>query len=157
MARVTITGRLLDGGGDAIPASQQPRLWAVPEKAVISEGEAITNDEVAASLQTDGRFSVQVDNAAGLRWSLWVDRLPPGQETEPPEKRARHWVQWTRWFYPGAGGDLGDTLPIDHPTMLWIGPTAPPVNEDGTWDDGLRWLNSNPSSSEYGWIRRWEA
>lgn len=157
MARVPMTGKLVDGGGDPIDQTLEPRLWAVPERSVISEGEAITDDEVLADLEPNGDFSVMVDNAAGLRWRLWVDRLAPGQETEPPEHRARMWVQWTDWFFPGAGGDIGDTYPVDNASMMWVGPTAPPVNEDGTWDDGLRWLNSNPSSSEYGWIRRWEA
>lgn len=157
MARVSIRGRLVDGGGDVISGLQEPRLWAVPERSVISEGEAITDDEVLAALSSDGTFTVEVDNAIGLRWRLWVDRLPPGQETEPPERRARQWVQWTDWFYPGTGGDLGDTYPVDSASVMWIGPTPPPVNDDGTWDDGTRWLNNDSSSEQFGWIRRWEA
>lgn len=157
MARVPITGKLVDGGGQIIPASLQPRLFGVPSRSVMSEGEAITDDEVQATLNpTTGAFTIQLDNAAGLRWRLWVDRLVPGQETEPPKNRARQWVQWTDWFYPGTGGDIGDTYPVDNASMLWIGPTAPPTNDGGTWDDGVRWLNNDSSSDQYGWIRRWE-
>lgn len=158
MARVSITGRLVDGGGDVLDPELQPRLWGVPERSVISEGEAITDDEVLADLDpSTGDFTIMLDNAAGLRWRLWVDRLVPGQETEPPERRARHWVQWTDWFYPGTGGDIGDTYPVDNPSMLWVGPTPPPTNADGTWDEGMRWLDSDPDSADFGYIKRWRA
>lgn len=156
MARVPITGRLVDGGGDVLDPTLNPRLWGVPERSVISEGEAITDDEVRADLQSTGDFTIMLDNAPGLRWRLWVDRLVPGQETEPPERRARQWVQWTDWFFPGTGGDIGDTYPVDNASMLWIGVAPPPRNEDGTWDEGTRWLDSNPNSSHFAWIRRWE-
>lgn len=161
MARVPIRGKLVDGGGDVLDPTLQPRLWGVPERAVLSEGEAITDDEVLADLTLTGSnagdFTIMLDNAIGLRWRLWVDRLVPGQETEPTERRSRQWVQWTDWFYPGAGGDIGQTAPVDNASVMWVGPTPPPTNDDGTWDPGLRWLNNNPSSSEYGWISRWEA
>lgn len=158
MARVPITGKLVDGGGDVLDPLLQPRLWGVPERSVISEGEAITDDEVLATLNpATGAFTIQLDNAPGLRWRLWVDRLVPGQETEPPERRARQWVQWTDWFYPGTGGDIGDTYPVDNASMLWIGTVPPPLNEDGTWDDGTRWLDTNQASPDFAYIKRWEA
>lgn len=153
MALVTITGKLTDAGGKVIPASQQPRLYAVPSKPSAWGPAALTDDEVLANLNpTTGAFSVQVENAPDVQYSLWLDRLLPGQETEPPERRARNWVMWKEPFDPGTGGDVGDLSPVVGVEVLWIGPTPPP-----TFQKNTRWLDSRPSSPDYGWIKKWKA
>jgi len=152
MALAPIRGKLTDAGGKLMPALQQSRLWAVPSRPTVFGAAVMTDDEVLCNLNpATGEFTVQLDNAPGLRYTLWLDRLPPGQETEPPERRSRNWVLWKEPFAPGAGGDIGDLPPTDDQIeIMWIGPTPPP-----TFREGTRWLDSNPDSADFGWIKKW--
>jgi len=158
MAYVEATGRLTDAGNTAFLASLEPRLWAVPEKSASYGPGLITDDEVLCELNTAaganaGQFSVMLQNAPGMRYTLWLDRLVPGQQGEPPEKRARQWVQWSKPFHPGEGGRIGDLMPVDVVGLIWIGQTPPPGGPP--WPKDTRWLDSNPSSPDFGWIKKW--
>ena len=154
MAMVEVTGKVTDAGGVLIPAVQNPRLWAVPVKATAYGDALLTDDEVDCNLDPDtGEFTVLLNNAPGLRYVLMIDRLPPGQETEPPKNRARNWVQWSNPFWPANGGDIGDLPPVEVVGLMWIGTAEPPGGP--AWMNGTRWLDTNPSSSAYGWIKKW--
>lgn len=159
MAWVEVTGTLTDAGGAAFPTSQEPRLWAVPVKSTAFGPVLLTGDEVLADLNTaagatQGQFSIRLQNIPGIRYTLWLDRLMPGQETQPPEKRARSWEQWSEPFHPGDGGRIGDLGPVEYVGAIWIGQTPPPGGPP--YPVGTRWLDSNPSSPDYGWIKKWE-
>lgn len=155
MALVTVTGKLTDAGGAPFPANLEPRLYAVPLKATAFGEALLSDDEVLATLASSGSFSVDIENPPGVRYVMFLDRLIPGQELEPPEKRARSWVQWSDPFFPGAGGDIGDLSGTeDYIGVLWIGPTPPPNGPP--WPVGTRWLDSNPASDDFAWIKKWE-
>lgn len=158
MAWVDVTGRLTNAGGEVIDATLQPRLWAVPDKSRAFGPVLLTDDEVRADLVTTGSnagdFTVRVQNIPGIRYTLWLDRLIPGQESEPPANRARNWVQWSEPFHPGEGGSIGNLLPIEYVGAIWIGQSPPPGGP--SYPTGTRWLDSNPSSPDFGWIKKWE-
>lgn len=111
MTFVTVTGKCTDANGTPIPAAQQPRLWAVPEGSSVTSDGAITGDEIDCNLQADGAFSVLLNNE--IRYSLWLDRLPPSQASEQPGKRSRTWEQWTEPFWPDIGGPIDDLVDVN--------------------------------------------
>ena len=110
MALVTITGNVWDAGNTPIPASQEPRLWAKPKGEYIGEGLS-TATEVQATLNAaTGAFTIDVESVPGLFYDFELDWLIPGQEDEPPERRARGFAQWLS-IYPGAGGHISGLGP----------------------------------------------
>lgn len=110
MALVTITGNAWDHSRAPIPASLQPRLWFRPIAAHIS-GSLLAGVEVQATLTAStGAFTVKVESGPGLKYRVSMDWLVPGQETEPPENRARSYVEWPYEVYPDVGGDIGDLI-----------------------------------------------
>lgn len=150
MALVTITGNAWDGDRAPIPAVQQPRLWAVPDRSFTSGNGMFTQNEVLADLDIDtGQFTARIESLPGVRWRFRLDWLIPGQEDEEPGNRARGYEEWD-WFHPAAGGDIGDLGPALTVGVMWIGPTEPPSKLPGT-----RWLVTDPASSNYGLILKW--
>lgn len=153
MPLVTVTGKALDASGVPIPAAQQPRLFVRPTESTVWGETAYTGDEVECEyVPSTGGFRVQLDNRPGIRYTLWMDRLRPGQESEPPERRARSWEQWSRPFHPGEGGPIGDITP-EPVGPLWYGPTPPPGGPN--YPVGTRWLVTDENSADYGWIVKW--
>lgn len=154
MAIVTVTGRVGRMDNSRVPASRMPRLWAVPVQSTAFGDALLTDDEVSLNLDPEtGQFSGQLNNAPGIRYTIWMDRLIPGQESEAPPNRARDWVQWSKPFHPGDGGDIGDLVPVDFVGLIWIGENPPPGGPG--YRPGTRWLVSDPSSPNFGWIVKW--
>lgn len=128
MALKLVTGSLWDHMQVVIPANQYPRLWFRPDGPSVSSSGLQTDMSVRATYnQATGFFSVELDNRPGMRYRPWVDYLIPGQETEPPEDRARGRVEWDFWVYPANGGPIWDLtdVPIFGPTIM-LGEGAPP-------------------------------
>lgn len=109
MALVTITGKAWDASHDPIPATLMPRMFLKLADNSVGAG-LLTDDEVDCELQSDGSWSVQVDNEAGP-YVPCLDRLVPGQESEAPENRSRRYKEWPS-FWPGPGGDISALMPF---------------------------------------------
>lgn len=111
MPLVTITGRAWDPGQNPVPAELEPRLFFEINDAQVVSGALLADVETQATLNfATGQFSVQV--FSDLTDKIWyravMDHLIPGQETEPPARRARGHVYWPQRIYPDVGGDIGD-------------------------------------------------
>lgn len=149
MPLVQIYDNLWDASRSPIPAELEPRLFFCPDSTSTASG-LISDAEVQAGLNaTTGEFSVWLESAPGLTYTPYVDWLIPGQEREAPGKRARGHAEF-KSFHPGEGGRLSDLAPGALVGFMWIGPTPPPAVQRGT-----RWLDTNPSSPDYGLIKRW--
>lgn len=81
-----------------------------PEKGSFVGAGLQAGVEVSAALQADGSFSVELESEPGVMWVGELDWLIPGQETEPPERRARGRAEWPP-FWPGQGGDISALMP----------------------------------------------
>lgn len=124
MALVTITGRARDHARVAIPASLQPRLWFVPKQAEIGEGLMTATEVLATWTGASGQFSVEVES--GLVYRVRMDWLIPGRETEPPEKRARGFVEWPFDIHSDVGGNVDDLIDlVIGNDLVYCSPTAP--------------------------------
>lgn len=133
MALVEITGSAWDHSHVVIPASLQPRLWAKPVASRIA-GSLLAGVESRANLNlTNGSFWVRVES--GLDYVMTMDWLVPGQETEPPEKRARSSVEWPVFNSGGGGPITGLYPPVPMGTITAeLGP-PPPGTEGIVWID----------------------
>lgn len=146
MTLVTISGTFTDGGGVAIPAGQEPRLFAVPDRPYVGPSGVMTDDEVPCVIAEDGKsFSVQVDNTPGVLWTLQHDRLVPGQELESPGKRARDFVQWSQPFWPGQGGDIAALGP-----WTWMQGVVAGFGPVTEWPWPVLYLNLSEPSGKLG-------
>ena len=136
MALVEIYGTLQDDLRALIPPGQYPRLFLVKEKPTITRfGGLQPNLEVQATYnQATGFFRFTVESGPGIRYRLFVDWLPPGQELELPENRSRDRVWWPQWIYPGDGGGISSLpqAPLT-PDTVWVGLTPPPHDWPGFW------------------------
>ncbi|MGX9349160.1 hypothetical protein [Microbacterium sp. KNMS] len=115
MPLVTITGNLRDHGLKVMPAQFQQRLWFKPNEGHIRSSYAMDGDRVYATLAADGSFSVDVwsePSTPDLWYTLCTDWLPPGQELEPTEERARGYFEWPVKIFPDVGGPIGDLVDI---------------------------------------------
>lgn len=142
MALVTITGKAWDASHDPIPPELEPRMFLRLTRSSVGSG-LLTDDEVDCDLQADGSWSVQVDPDAGL-YVPCLDRLVPGQETEPPENRARSWKEWPA-FWPGVGGDISALMPWAGVRGVVAGFGVPPE-----WPQPVVYLNLAEPSGKIG-------
>lgn len=137
MATVRIYGTLWDDLRVVIPARQYPRLFLRKEAPTITRGGSVQpNLEIQATYnQATGFFDFeQVESGSGIRYRLFIDYVIPGQEEEPPENRARGFVMWPQWIYPGTGGVIS-SLPGSGLSSedVWVGLTPPPETWQGYW------------------------
>lgn len=111
MALVTITGHAWDGSREPFTSAQQPRLFFRPDKSFVSAG-LQAGVEVQANLNlSTGAFTVELESDPDVMWVPEMDWLVPGQESEPPERRARGHVEWPP-FFAGRGGDISALMPF---------------------------------------------
>ncbi|WP_336633655.1 MULTISPECIES: hypothetical protein [unclassified Microbacterium] len=124
MALVTITGTARDHARIPIDPSLKPRLWFVPKRAEVGGG-LMTDGEVQATwTNMSGGFTVEVES--GLWYRVRMDWLVPGQENEPPEKRARGFVEWPFDVNSDVGGDVGALVDlVIGNDLVYCSPTAP--------------------------------
>lgn len=129
MPLVTITGNLRDHGLVVLPTEYEQRLWLKPNKGHIRAGYAMDGARVYAQLSTSGEFTAEVWSEPGapdLYYTLCTDWLPPGQETEPTEERARGYFEWPQPIYPDTGGPIGDLVEIIVGVgLVYCAPDAP--------------------------------
>lgn len=115
MPLVTITGNLRDHGLVVLDPQFEQRLWFRPNSGHIKGSYAMDNARVYADLQADGSFSAEVwsePSDPDLWYTLCTDWLPPGQELEPTEERARGYFEWQQPIFPDIGGPLGDLVDL---------------------------------------------
>ncbi|WP_336632847.1 MULTISPECIES: hypothetical protein [unclassified Microbacterium] len=124
MPLVTITGTARDHARVPISASLRPRLWFVPKNAEIGAGLMTATEVQATWTNNSGGFTVEVES--GLAYRVRMDWLVPGQENEPPEKRARGFVEWPFDVNSDVGGDVDDLVDlIIGNDLTYCSPTAP--------------------------------
>lgn len=126
MPLVTLHGNLFDHGGNVLPSELQQRVWLVPNRGHIKEGSmALDGLPVLCDFDRNtGRFGADVWST--LEPDLWyilrTDWLVPGQETEPPEERARGYFEWPERIFPDVGGYVGDLVKITAGVgMVYVG------------------------------------
>lgn len=125
MATVTVFGSVFDHSRTPISAVLQPRLWAVPRQANLRAA-LFTGGEVQCNLNTStGRFSVDLESDPDIEYTFRLDYLRPGQESEPPEKRARGFEEWPIAIRADVGGELASltNLQLDS-SLVYASPTA---------------------------------
>lgn len=133
MALVTVTGNAWDHSRDVIPADLHPRLFARPTADRIA-GSLLVGVESQATLNpTTGAFTVKLES--GLDYRMVMDWLLPGQETEPPERRARTYAEWPP-FNSGSGGTIGSLFP-PRATGTIVAELGPPPGSA----EGVVWID----------------
>lgn len=155
MPMVTVRGSLYDFAQVTVPSELEPRVFFVANNEwITSGGGAMFNGEVHAPWVAGqgGRvFETELfsePNDPRLWYKLRLDYLNPGQETEPPENRARAFFEWPYKIYPGEGGSLGDI--IGQQVGLALVYAAPNAPNNGRWNQ-IHWNTST------GWVyeREW--
>ena len=113
MPLVTITGNARDHGLVVLPTNLEQRLWFKPNMGHLVGPHALDGQRAYAELSPSGAFTAEVWSEPGnsnFWYTLCTDWLPPGQETEPTEERARGFFEWPQRIYPDIGGDIGDLI-----------------------------------------------
>ena len=153
MALVDVTGNVWDHARRPLSSTLLPRLWFAPVKPTTLAG-LMTGAEVPATLDSvSGAFSVRLE-ADGV-YQPRLDWVAPGQETEPPERRARGYEEWPFTFSPGPGGGPIDQLPSTavEPERVWVGLTVP-AGFRGWWLQAGPGDPDNPAESGTGELRK---
>jgi hypothetical protein len=151
----TISGDLWTHEGVPFPADLNPELWFRPERPGVTSGALLAGVEVQATVNwSNGRFTVDLVAYPGIRYQPFMRWLVNPQETDP-EKWAFGYAEWPFTIDPNNGGNIGTLIPVQQIGLMWIGPTPPPPGANGSWPTGTRWLVTDPSSSDYGYIVKW--
>lgn len=148
MSLETVTGRLSDFGWQNL-AAFAPTLYFIPSNAAVDpNGRVLATKHVAATLNSDGSWSVQL--AA-------TDDLRPG---------GTHYTVAIRWldfhgfdapdfklFVPTGGGNLGGIITApSNPGLVWVSLTEPRNPSRGDL-----WLNADTSNQYVGTgeLKKW--
>lgn len=114
MPWVEVWGYVTDHRQENVPAELEPRLYFKPNRGRIDGQGALDNVRVWGSLNREtGYFAATIWSDPGdpeLWYTLCMDWLPPGQETEPTEERARTYYEWPERIYPDIGGRINDLV-----------------------------------------------
>lgn len=113
MPLVNVWGRVADFSQKTFDPALEPRLWFVPNHARFAVRTAFHSEEVLADWTNDWNFSVDLwsePEDPDMYYTLQLDHLVPGQQTEPPKRRARAVVEWPYKIYPGEGGSIGNLV-----------------------------------------------
>lgn len=140
MAKVTVTGNAWDHSREVIPSELRPRLWARPVADQIA-GSLLVGVSSRASLNlTTGAFAIELES--GLDYTMWMDWLMPGQESEPPGDRAMGRAEWPV-FNSASGGSISALFPAKA-TGTIVAELAPPPPEAS----GIIWIDLTDVTSE---------
>lgn len=124
MAKVTITGNVLDSDLEPIPAENEPELFFRPLATSDARG-LLTDREVLAEITNPGTgaFTVQLESQPGL---IYVPIVRWLKNPEDPNNRARGQAEW-KPIFPGDGGPISSLPGVVKLSGLWYGLGQPPA------------------------------